>query len=88
MATHSSILARETPWTEEPGGLQSMGSQRFRHDRSDLAQIHVATGSQTPEKWQPEIWQVRFRKRHSVTSQSTDQRTPAPSLTPSLQTLP
>ena len=27
MATHSSILAWETPWTKEPGGLQSMGSQ-------------------------------------------------------------
>ena len=32
MATHSSILALEVPWTEEPGGLQSMGSQRVRHD--------------------------------------------------------
>ena len=32
MATHSSILACKTPWTEEPGGLQSMGSQRVRHD--------------------------------------------------------
>ena len=32
MATHFSILAREIPWTEEPGGLQSMGSQRVRHD--------------------------------------------------------
>ena len=32
VATHSSILAWETPWTEEPGGLQSMGSQRVRHD--------------------------------------------------------
>ena len=32
MATHSSILAWATPWTEEPGGLQSMGSQRIRHD--------------------------------------------------------
>ena len=29
MATHSSILAWEILWTEEPGGLQSMGSQRF-----------------------------------------------------------
>ena len=29
MATHSSILAWKTPWTEEPGGLQSMGSQNF-----------------------------------------------------------
>ena len=28
MATHSSILAREIPWTEEPGGLQSMGLQK------------------------------------------------------------
>ena len=32
MAIHSSILAWRTPWTEEPGGLQSMGSQRVRHD--------------------------------------------------------
>jgi len=32
MATHSSILAWRTPWTEEPGGLQSMGSQRIRHN--------------------------------------------------------
>ena len=29
---HSSILAWEIPWTEEPGGLQSMGSQRVRHN--------------------------------------------------------
>ena len=32
MATHSSILAWEIPWTEEPGGLQSTGSQRAGHD--------------------------------------------------------
>ena len=31
MATHF-FLPGETPWTEEPGGLQSMGSQRVRHD--------------------------------------------------------
>ena len=31
MATHSSILAWRVPWTEEPGGIQSMGSQRFMH---------------------------------------------------------
>ena len=30
--THSSILAWRIPWTEEPGGLQSVGSQRVRHD--------------------------------------------------------
>ena len=32
MATHSSTLTWEIPWTEESGGLQSMGSQRVRHD--------------------------------------------------------
>ena len=32
MATHPSILAWTIPWTEEPGGLQSLGSQRVRHD--------------------------------------------------------
>ena len=31
-AIHSSFLAWRIPWTEEPGGLQSMGSQRVRHD--------------------------------------------------------
>ena len=31
-ATHSSIIAWRTPWTEEPGGLQSVGSQRVRYD--------------------------------------------------------
>ena len=32
MATHSSILGWRIPWTEKPGGLQFMGSQRLRHD--------------------------------------------------------
>ena len=32
MATHSSTLAWRIPWREEPGGLQSMGSQRIRHN--------------------------------------------------------
>ena len=32
MATHSSILALEIPWTEEPGGVQSLGLQRVGHD--------------------------------------------------------
>ena len=35
--THSSILAGRTPWTEEPGGLQSIGLQRVGDDWSDLA---------------------------------------------------
>ena len=39
MATHSSVLAWRIPWTEEPGGLQSIGSQRVVHDWGDLAHI-------------------------------------------------
>ena len=41
MATHSSILAWRILWTEEPGGLLSMGWHRVRHNLSDLACIHV-----------------------------------------------
>ena len=37
MAPHSSTLAWKIPWTEEPGGLPSMGSHRVGHDWSDLA---------------------------------------------------
>ena len=39
MVTHSSILAWEMPWTEVPGGLQSMGSQRVRHSLATEQQI-------------------------------------------------
>ena len=41
MATHSRILAWKIPWTEEPGSLQSMGSQRVGHD---LATEHALKG--------------------------------------------
>ena len=41
MATHSSILAWRIPWTEKPGGLQSLGSQRFGHDSETLEQIEI-----------------------------------------------
>ena len=37
MATHSSILAWRIPWTEEPGGLHSMGSQRVLCQQSDVS---------------------------------------------------
>ena len=40
MATLSRILAWKIPWTEEPGGLQSMGSQRVRHNR--VTSTHVS----------------------------------------------
>ena len=44
MAPHSSTLAWKIPWTEEPGGLQSIGSQRFRHN---LATKQQPTGEYT-----------------------------------------
>ena len=43
MTTHSSILACRIPWTEEPGSFQSIGSQRVRHNWSDLACMHACT---------------------------------------------
>ena len=41
MATHSSIHPWRIPWTGEPGGPWSIGSQRVRHDRSNLAHTHT-----------------------------------------------
>ena len=41
MATYSSILAWRIPWTEEPGGLHSMGSQGVGHKWIDLAHMHL-----------------------------------------------
>ena len=49
MATHSSVLAWKIPWTEEPGGLQSMGSHRVGHDWSDLAAAAAAHTRSLPE---------------------------------------
>ena len=43
MATHTSILAWRTPWTEKPGGLQNMASQRVRHIWCDWAFTHACT---------------------------------------------
>ena len=43
MAFHSSILAWEIPWTEEPGRLQSIGSQRLGHDLATEQQQQIAS---------------------------------------------
>ena len=43
MATHSNILAWGIPWTEKPGRLQFMGSQRVGHDCSNLARRQAQT---------------------------------------------
>ena len=42
MATHSSITAWEIPWREEPGGLQSLGSQKVGHDLTSKQQQAVS----------------------------------------------
>ena len=47
MVTHSSILAWRIPWTEEPGGLWSIGSQRARHDWSNLAHTRTCLWNRT-----------------------------------------
>ena len=48
MATHSSVLAWRIPWTEEPGGLQSIGLQTVRHDwATEHAGIHTHHREQT-----------------------------------------
>ena len=51
MATHSSILAWRILWTQEPGGLQSMGSQRVRRDSSGLACTQIWVGQWCPDSW-------------------------------------
>ena len=51
MATHPSILAWEVPWTEEPGGLQSIGLQKVGHDLTTKQQ-QLKTLSKSYEKTQ------------------------------------
>ena len=41
MATHSSVLSWKIPWTEEPGGLQSIGAHGVKHDWRDLARTRT-----------------------------------------------
>ena len=48
MATYSSILAWRIPWTEESGGLQSMGSQRVGHNWSDWTPTHALHSEMIP----------------------------------------
>ena len=51
MAPHSSTLAWKTPWMEEPGGLQSMGSRRVGHDW--VTSLSLFTFMHWRRKWQP-----------------------------------
>ena len=58
MATHSSNLTWEIPWTEEPGGLQSMGLERVGHDWTCMHSMHCPPKTVKPELW-PQKWAVR-----------------------------
>ena len=60
MATHSNILAWRIPWTEEPGGLQSMGSQRIGH------------GLATKQQQGQEQVSLSFRTQWGPSSQISD----------------
>ena len=68
MATHSSILAWRIPWTGEPGRLQSIGSQRVRHKRSDLAHTRVHTHSPKEPRMDPlelgKLWEHGEISKH------------------------
>ena len=54
MATHSSILAWKIPWTEESGGLQSMGPQKVRHNLASKQQLDIRQCASTgcTRKWE------------------------------------
>ena len=56
MATHSSILAWRIPWTEKPGGLQSMGSQRVGYNQVTNTPTSLSTFSNTHQTQEVQRW--------------------------------
>ena len=76
--THTSILAWEIPWTQEPGGLQSMESQRVRHDLLAKQQQHNIY-SKVPKSRYPFITQI---KRHTRSSTLEGSHLCLPAITP------
>ena len=97
MAAHSSLLAWRIPWTEEPGSLRSIESQRVRHDWSDLAPTHaqaynpgvLSAGtdshpSETQSSWQRPLVSLSLPEGRSLTSINTSEQTHASSLRPAL----
>ena len=63
MATHSSILAWKIPWTEEPGGLQSIGWQ-IRHDWNDLAHTYTPGRGWRRKQWGAKLICLSFFLEH------------------------
>ena len=65
MVTHSSILPWRTPWTEEPGRLESRGLQRVGHNWSDLARTHVHLGNNSrAREGKPKIEWMKLNRQH------------------------
>ena len=79
METQCSILSWETSWTEEPGGLQSMGSQKLRcdwateHVQMDLEGIMLSEKSQEKEKYCVISLYVESKKNKTKTNEQTEQ---------------
>ena len=76
-ATHSSIPAWGIPWTEEPGGLQSMGSQRVGHERISNTHVQVLTGpipipSNKTMKRNIQVLSKENRRRDSLVSREPE----------------
>ena len=67
MATLSSITAWRIPWTEEPDGLQSIGSQRVKHNWSDLAhtQTQDVTSGVSEVRQKESLYDLRLKCNYS-----------------------
>ena len=73
MATHSSILALRIPWTEEPGGLKSIGLQIVGHNWSNLVCSHsLELGNDCSKDSYSSPMQKKWNESHSVVSDSCD----------------
>ena len=77
MATHSSVLAWEIPQTEEPGGLQSMGSQGVRYN---LATKQICKVSPLPKYFCIASYGLRGSSQDPVFSKGSESRTGPPGL--------
>ena len=73
MANYPSMLAWEIPWTEEPGGLQCMGSHRVRHNRSDLASMHLYPTTSNRGSWGKMKRNIRTNHYEGSTDKTVDQ---------------
>ena len=85
MATHSTILAWRSPWTEEPGGLQSTESKRVRHDLARVrAHTHTHTHTKKALDFDTSLYTLHPRNKMiwcpEVGSMDQSQERPAPML--------